>query len=396
LGPIWTWHFLGALLTLAITSGCASTARVAHPPIHPGRHHAPPERTHRPVGETLALDLSTTSNLENLIPRLADMRVVLVGETHDRFDHHLIQLEIVRGLHAVHPKLAIGMEAFQQPFQRRLDDYVAGELSERELLRETEYYRRWGFDFRLYEPILRYAREQRLPLIALNLPVELTRKVGQRGIDGLSDEERAGIPEEIDRSDSAYQSRLEEIFAEHPRAGGQSFERFLEVQLLWDEGMAERAAEYLESHPEHAMVILAGSGHLAYGSGIPRRLVRRIPVRTAVVINDWEGELGPEIADFVLFPQRRDLPAAGRIGALLDEDPGGLEILTCTSGSACERAGLESGDRIVSIDDEPVTDMADLRLVMWDKRPGDRVTMEILRERRLFGSRQLTREVALQ
>jgi hypothetical protein len=262
-------------------------------------------------------------------------------------------------------------------------------------VRETEYYERWRFDFRLYEPILDYAREHRLPLVALNLPVELTRKVGQRGIEGLSDAERSQIPDEIDRSDSAYETRLEEIFELHPQRDRQSFEHFLEVQLLWDEGMAERAADYLESHPEDTMVILAGSGHLAYGSGIPRRLVRRIPVSTAIVLNDWEGDLGPKIGDFLLLPERRDLPAAGRIGAFLDEDQGRLEILSCTSSSACETAGLKPGDRIVSINDQPVSNMAELKVIMWDKLPGDKITLELVRRRWLSGPRQLTLEVTL-
>jgi hypothetical protein len=141
--------------------------------------------------------------------------------------------------------------------------------------------------------------------------------------------------------------------------------------------MAERAADYLESHPEDTMVILAGSGHLAYGSGIPRRLVRRIPVSTAIVLNDWEGDLGPKIGDFLLLPERRDLPAAGRIGAFLDEDQGRLEILSCTSSSACETAGLKPG------------------VIMWDKLPGDKITLELVRRRWLSGPRQLTLEVTL-
>ena len=361
------------------------------------KRHASPKEVQRPIGTTPVLDLSTLSDLETLIPALADRRVVLVGETHDRFDHHLIQLEIIRGLHAVHPKIAIGMEAFQQPFQRHLDDYVAGKLSERELLRKTEYYRRWRFDFRLYQPILSFARENRLPVVGLNLPGEHTRKVGREGIDGLSDEERAEIPDEIDRSDSVYEKRLEEIFQQHPRVENRSFDHFLEVQLLWDEGMADRAAGYLESHPEYAMVILAGSGHIAHGSGIPRRLVRRIPVSTAtVVLNGWERELGPELGDYLLLSSEHQLPAAGRIGALLDEDEGRLEISSCASGSACELAGLEPGDQILSIDGQPVTSMADLKLVMWDKSPGDRIEMEIRRKRWLAGARQLTREVVLQ
>jgi hypothetical protein len=40
--------------------------------------------------------------------------------------------------------------------------------------------------------------------------------------------------------------------------------------------------------------------------------------------------------------------------------------------------------------------MADLKLVMWDKSPGDRITVKIRRRRWLSGARQLTREVVLQ
>ncbi len=397
-GIAFTWLWLGfaPLAALLVMIGCASPPQPRHHPMHPREHRAKPKDVQRPIGATPSLDLSTLSDLETLIPALADRRVVLIGEIHDRFDHHLIQLEIIRGLHAIHPKIAIGMEAFQQPFQRHLDDYVAGKLSEPELLHETQYYRHWRFDFRLYEPILSYARENRLPLVALNLPVELVRKVGRQGIDGLSDEERAEIPDEIDRSDSAYQRRLEEIFQQHPNVEDRSFDHFLEAQLLWDEGMAERAAGFLESHPEYPMVILSASGHLAYGSGIPRRLVRRIPVSTAIVLAGWAGEIGPGLGDYLLLPQERGLPAAGRMGAFLDEAEGRFEVSSCAPGSGCEKAGLKAGDQILSVDGQPVTSVADLMLVIWDKSPGDSITMEIRRKHWLSGTRQLTREVVLQ
>ena len=236
-----------------------------------------------------------------------------------------------------------------------------------------------------------------MPLVALNLPVELTRKVGRQGIDGLSDEERAEIPDEIDRSDSAYEERLEEIFEQHPNVEDRSFDHFLEVQLLWDEGMAERAAGYLESHPEYTMVILAGSGHIAYGSGIPRRLVRRIPVSTAIVLAGWEGELGPELGDYLLVAAGGGIcqPPA-RSARCSTKTRADSKSSSCTSGSACEKAGLKAGDQILSVDGQPVTSMADLKLVMWDKSPGDSITMEIRRKRWLSGPRQLTREIVLQ
>src|ERR1019366_3747554 len=108
-----------------------------------------------------AVDLDTTLSLDKLAAQLATKRVVFVGESHDRYDHHLNQLEIIRRLHQLDPSLAIGVEYFQQPFQPQVDDYIAGRTTEREFLRATEYYQGWGYDYRLYAPIFRFARELR-------------------------------------------------------------------------------------------------------------------------------------------------------------------------------------------------------------------------------------------
>ncbi|MGB5259705.1 MAG: ChaN family lipoprotein [Gammaproteobacteria bacterium] len=340
------------------------------------------------------MNLSTLSDLAGVIPELAGKRVVYVGETHTRYDHHLVQLEIIQRLHAIHPEIAVGLEFFQQPFQGYLDRYVAGELSEQELLQGTEYYRRWRYDFRLYAPILRYAREHKLPLVALNLPMELTRKAGRLGLDKLTAKEREAVPREIDFTDKDYERRVREIFDRHPQ-NGQSFTNFLLVQLLWDEGMAEQAANWLKAHPEHLMVILAGSGHLAYGSGIPQRLTRRLPVSSAIVLNNWAGTLEADLADFLLLPQERLLPPGGKMGVLLDEEDDALTVSSCLPDSACESAGLRSGDRFVSIDDGPIASMPDLRVAIWDKSPGDLITLKVQRKRLFSPPQELIYEFEL-
>ena len=386
---------LGPGLALFLIIGCAAAP--------PAAHNVPPAERHRtatasapdPIQATPTIDLASMSNLEGIIPQLADKRVVFIGETHTRYDHHLTQLEIIRRLHAIHPKLAIGLEFFQQPFQEYLDSYVAGKLSDRELLRGTEYYQRWRHDFRLYAPILRYAKDHQLPLVALNLPSELTRKAGREGLDSLTEVERVKIPDEIDYSDTDYRRRLEEIYAMHPHKG-QSFTNFLTVQLLWDEGMAQQAADWLKAYPEYHMVILAGSGHLAYGSGIPQRLRRRLPVSSAIILNDWGGTLEAGLADFLLLPQERSLPPPGRFGALLDDDNTSLKVSSCMPDSPCETVGIKRGDQLISINGTPITSMADLRLATWDKNPGDTVTLEIRRQRLLSPAQELTYELILQ
>ena len=389
------WFFPAVLLVLAMMTACTSTARHGQEAMHaaPHRHGPGPEPV--PLQATPALDLSAVSDLERVIPELADKRVVLVGEIHNRFDHHQIQLEIIRGLHAIHPQLVIGMEAFQQPFQGVLDDYIDGRLSEQELLRDTEYYQRWRYDFRHYAPILRYARENRLPVIALNVPQELTRKVGRVGLSGLTDEERERLPAEIDRSDAAYEARLREVHQQHSGNSQHSFDHFIEVQLLWDEGMAEQAADYLREHPDTVMVVLAGGGHLAYGSGIPRRLQRRLPANIAVILNGWDGSLTPDLADYLLLPEKRSLPEAGKFGALLDDSAGVLTVDSCLPDSPCKAAGIRHGDQFISINSEPIANMADLRLVTWDKQPGETVTLVIRRKHWWLQPRELSLDIVL-
>ena len=115
------------------------------------------------------IDLSSLMTMESLVQKVSDNRVIFVGESHDRYEHHLNQLAVIENQHARYPVLAIGLEFFQQPFQPVLDDYIAGKIDEAEFIRRTEYFERWRFDYRLYRPIFSYAREHGIPLIALNI-----------------------------------------------------------------------------------------------------------------------------------------------------------------------------------------------------------------------------------
>jgi uncharacterized iron-regulated protein len=369
----------GLLLCAAIaTAGCAGNAHGVHDFHALGHPPAAPAAAARPIEATPVLELKKTPALQDIMPALAQQRVVYIGETHDVYAHHLTQLEIIKRLHEVNPRLAIGMEMFQQPFQGYLDDYIAGRLSERQMLVATEYFKRWRYDYRYYAPILRYARDHQLPVIALNVPTDLVEQVRAHGIAGLTAADSVRLPA-IDRGDAKYEARLRELFAQHPHTRGHGFDRFLDGQLLWDEGMADRAARYLIEHPERSLVVLTGSGHLAYGGGIPQRLERRLPVTGAIVLNGWEGEITPEVADYLLMPEAQPLPAAGRIGALLVPDKQGLKVESCVQDSACAAAGLERGDHLLAIDSVPVSDLADVNTVMWDKRPDETATLSIRR-----------------
>ncbi|MDX1486724.1 MAG: ChaN family lipoprotein [Acidiferrobacterales bacterium] len=344
-----------------------------------------------------AADLKALPPLSAIIPRLAEKQVVFVGETHDQFAHHLAQLEIIRGLHAIHDELVIGLEFFQVPFQQALDTYIAGRSTEEQLLKQTEYFERWRFDYRLYRPILRYAREHSIPLIALNIPSEISRKVARSGIESLSADEQAQIPQEIDRSDQAYRERLRAVFETHRERGAApgSFDHFVDSQLLWDEGMAETAAKYLRAHPGRHMVILAGSGHLLYGSGIPGRLLRRVSVASVIVINAGAGVTDPQMADFLLFPAETTLPPAGLLGVFLQQKNGSVVIDDVTADGAAERAGLQKGDLLLALDGTQMSSVADVKIALLDKRAGEQVRVRVKRGQASASAQLIEVDIAL-
>lgn len=335
------------------------------------------------------LELSAGVKLNQIIPKIADKRVVYVGETHDRYSHHLVQLEIVRRLHRLNPDIAIGMEFFQQPFQKYLDAYITGETNQQQMLADTEWYDRWVYDFRLYQPLLDYARQNRIPVVALNLSREMVKRVSGVGIEGLTPEERAAIPAVIDDSDEAYRGRLRDVFRQHGKSGGKDFDRFVQVQLLWDESMAERVARYLADNPQTQMVVLAGSGHLMYGAGIPNRVERRQAIEGAILLPGDTLKVQPGIADYIVYPETAQLPKAGRMGVLLGEAEEGVKVERVGAGTAGERAGLKRDDIIQRLDGSTVHDSSDIKIAMLEKSPGDRIKLQVLRKRVLWGEEQL-------
>lgn len=365
--------------TPALSSSAEDAIRKPiHREDHQGTHlqHTPALNT-----STRAVDLRQLLDLAEIISKLSSYQVVFIGENHPRYDQHLSQLAIIRGLYAIHSDLVIGVEFVQQPLQQYLDQYIVGEMSTREFLDKIEYYDRWRYDFRLYAPIFEFARAKAIPMLALNVPTEIIQKVGREGLKGLSKKERAQLPTQIDRSSAKYRQRLKKVYENHPKGFGE-FEAFYEAQLVWDESMAERAASYMRNYPESHMVILAGNGHLAHGVGIPERFSRRLDksISTAVVLNGWTGIPEPGLADYLLFSKERELPEPGFLGVMLELSDEKLMISSFSENSAAKAAGIKEGDELLSLNGYAVSDIADVKEIMWDKKPGEVVFVRVGRD----------------
>jgi len=303
------------------------------------------------------------------------------------------QLDVIRELYKEDRRLAIGMEMFQRPSQKALDDYIEGRIDEREFLKSSGYFKQWGLDYNYYRNILRFARDEKIPVVALNIRREVVDKVARAGLDSLSGDEKKELPGGMDLSDEEYAKRLREIFEKHEGLQGRDFSNFYQAQVIWDEVMSESIDRFLKKHPDYRFVVIAGGGHFAFGSGIPKRTFRRNGLDYTIMLNDTSVE--PGVADFVLFPRSVPLTHAPKLMVMLKEEDGRVKVSGFPAQSVSEKAGLKEGDVVLSLDDTKVGSVEDMQIFLFYKKQGDTVRVRVLRKRFFLGDREMTFEVTL-
>ncbi|MGF1508308.1 MAG: ChaN family lipoprotein [Myxococcota bacterium] len=227
--------------------------------------------------------------LEGLWKALHGGRVVYVAERHDRPADHAVQLEVLVALAEQDPNLMVGMEMFRQSDQPTLDAFVQGDIDEATLQARTDWTGNWGFEYRLYKPIMDYARSHRIRIIGLNVDPAVTAKVAMGGLEVLSDAERAQLPE-LDLSREEHRTYVRDAtgFTEGGQEthGGMSFEDLYTAQVIWDEVMADAIVRAL-AEGSSRMVVFAGRGHVEYRFGVPERAALRgaEPYRTVLPVS---------------------------------------------------------------------------------------------------------------
>ena len=328
--------------------------------------------------------------LNNLDPSL----IIFAGETHDQVEHHHNQVKILHGLIERNRDVVIGMEMFERSQQPILDLWTEGKLTEEEFFKEVKWETTWGMDYNLYKGILDEAKTRRLKVLCLNIERELVRRVAQQGITGLSPEDRAKLPE-MDLSDKAHRHYVASIYKSHQAGSAKDFENFYQAQCLWDEAMAETLFRFLQSaeRREKTVLVIAGSGHVAFDFGIPKRLYRRTPLPyKTIILKEWKKSIEDDfnlngisspLAHFLWItkpaPPEKKRP---RIGVLLreTEHPRGIRIERVIPESPAEKAGLLARDQFLAIDGKEVTKVKEIQDALAEKGWGKDVIITIIRE----------------
>ncbi len=239
-------------------------------------------------GTVRALRLSDGQviGFRQMIGEVHNARLIFVGEIHEQAEHHKAQLEIIKDLYRAGVPLAIGLEMFPAGSQSELDRWVAGKLDQKSFVRL--YYREWSMPWPLYRDIFFFARDNRIPLIGLNVPRDISHKVAREGFAALTPQERERLPAGITCSvDPAYRTFIARAYAEHAR-NGRSFNYFCEAQILWNKSMGRYLQEYLSREPGRTVVVMAGFGH-AMKRGIPNEVSRSPGNSCKVILPELSG-----------------------------------------------------------------------------------------------------------
>lgn len=228
--------------------------------------------------------------------------VILVGEVHDNAAHHDLQFALIRSLSWKKVPLAIGVEMMQAESQKDLDDWVAGKTTEKEF--EKVFAANWVQEWRLYRDIFVFARDNKIPLIALNLPKDLAKKVSRQGYASLTEEERKTLPAgttcDLDNPHTEFLKKaFKHLFKNVTK--GRIFEYFCEAQTLRNSGMASTMMQYAQKHPGTKIVALTGIWH-AVKNAIPDQLQRK----------------GSKLAATVILPEIAELDKSNATAAVAD------------------------------------------------------------------------------
>jgi uncharacterized iron-regulated protein len=234
-----------------------------------------------------------TISLSDASHALKTLRLIFVGEHHTDPNHHAMQLAVIRSLVEAGTPVAIGMEMFRSDAQRDLNRWSNRQLDTDDFTRI--YYDNWNYDWALYAPILEYARNQRLPVVGLNLSRAITQQVAKHGFKSLSEEQRGKLDEVACRVDKTYMAFIRRAYGAHAH-GTLDFTFFCEAQLVWDNTMAINAIDYLTANPDTVMVVVTGNGH-AWKGGIPAQVKKRSDLPLAVILPEIEGITEPGMVD---------------------------------------------------------------------------------------------------
>ncbi|MBU2953316.1 ChaN family lipoprotein [Marinobacter sp. F3R08] len=225
---------------------------------------------------------------EQLAQQLVNVDVVVVGEYHGHHGSHLLQSRLQAALYRQTPEQVLSLEQFNLDAQDELDRYLRGNAGETEMIEDAGA---WDNYRGSYRPLVEFARQRNLPVVAANAPADIVRCVGRKGpeyLDTVPAPTRQALPATPFMDTPAYRGKFMAAMGVSHQADSTMSERMentYKAQLLRDNTMAARIVEALKEHPQHQVLHLTGTFHSEEGLGTVALLRQRAPELSVAVVS---------------------------------------------------------------------------------------------------------------
>jgi uncharacterized iron-regulated protein len=242
-------------------------------------------------------------------PRVADLAqvadalegfdVVFYGERHGHPGVHLQQMKLLRALVERDPHWVLSFEQFERDVQGIVDDYVARRIGETTLIDKG---RAWSNYASSYRPLLLFARDHQLPVVAAEAPGWAISCVGQWGpaiLDRFTPLERSWVAAEVHVEPGAYRDKFMDFMGSSEAHGSgkagtpesaAKAQRSFAAQVARDDTMAESIERALQQHPGYKVLHLTGNFHSEAYLGTVERLRMLDPKLKVAVVEPVEVE----------------------------------------------------------------------------------------------------------
>jgi len=277
------YHTASLVLAFTIVSGFTGCS------IMPAKNTPAPRLTSQYDAAIFSASTGSAMTVGELARQLAETDIVVVGEYHGHHASHLLQARLQQTLYQQNPQQILTMEQFSLNHQGALDAYLANQTGEAEMVEDASA---WDNYKGSYRPLVEFARERQLPVIAANAPADIVRCVGRQGADylaGLPEQQRATLPEQAFLDTPEYRGKfVDAISGSHGTGQSELSGRLLstyQAQLLRDNTMADRILATLAQRPGYQVLHTTGTFHSEQRLGTVAVLEQRAPELSIAVIS---------------------------------------------------------------------------------------------------------------
>jgi len=245
------------------------------------------------------------SKYDKMLKQSLDADIILFGELHNNPIAHWLQLELTSDIHTQKgAEMILGAEMFETDNQIILDEYLKGNIREKNFEAEARLWDNYDTD---YKPLIEFARENDLRFVASNIPRRYASSVFMGGFEALENFPEESkmffppLPIPYDPELPGYKSMMEEMGG----MGGHTSENLPKAQAIKDATMAWSILKYWE--PGKIFVHYNGAYHSNNYEGIVWYLLNENPDLRIITITTVEQDTTEdleednlELADFII------------------------------------------------------------------------------------------------